>query len=418
MKRYQVIATIVLLSTLLLSACSGTALSGLSGSEILNSPQEIQQVTSEPPDVVQNSSAGLGTLSDYEQTLENVYTQVNPSVVNIQVVSQASSPVQMPQLPGNPFGFGNPGSGNVQEALGSGFVWDTQGHIVTNNHVVNGATNISVTFSDGTILEAKLVGADPDSDLAVIQVDNSTDLPKPIEVADSSQVKVGQLAIAIGNPYGLSGTMTTGIISALSRSLPVGLDNSLLQQGPTYTIPDIIQTDAAINPGNSGGVLVDTQGRLIGVTTAIASSVGANAGIGFVIPSTIVQKVVPILIKNGSYDHPRLGISGTSMTPDIAQAMNLDTQQKGALVIEVTPNGPADKAGIQGSAKSVTIQGQQTNVGGDVIIAIDGQPVKSFDDLASYLYTNTEVGQTVTLTVLRQGQQKQIEVTLGSVPTP
>jgi serine protease Do len=412
MKRYQVIATIVLLTTLLLSACSGTALSGSSATGVLTAPQEIAQVTGEAP------SASLSSLSDYEQTLENVYTQVNPSVVNIQVVSQASSSIQMPQLPGNPFGFGNPGSGNVQEALGSGFVWDDQGHIVTNNHVVNGATSISVTFSDGTILDAKLVGADPDSDLAVIQVENSTNLPKPIEVADSSQVKVGQLAIAIGNPYGLSGTMTTGIISALSRSLPVGLDNSLLQQGPTYTIPDIIQTDAAINPGNSGGVLVDTQGRLIGVTSAIASSVGANAGIGFVIPSTIVQKVVPVLIKSGSYDHPRLGISGTSMTPDIAQAMNLDAQQKGALVIDVTPNGPADKAGIQGSAKSVTIQGQQTNVGGDVIIAIDGQSVKSFDDLASYLYTNTEVGQTVTLTVLRQGQQKQIEVTLGSIPTP
>ena len=412
MKRYQVIATIVLLTTLLLSACSGTALSGSSATGVLTAPQEIAQVTGEAP------SASLSSLSDYEQTLENVYTQVNPSVVNIQVVSQASSSIQMPQLPGNPFGFGNPGSGNVQEALGSGFVWDDQGHIVTNNHVVNGATNISVTFSDGTILDAKLVGADPDSDMAVIQVENSTNLPKPIEVADSSQVKVGQLAIAIGNPYGLSGTMTTGIISALSRSLPVGLDNSLLQQGPTYTIPDIIQTDAAINPGNSGGVLVDTQGRLIGVTSAIASSVGANAGIGFVIPSTIVQKVVPVLIKSGSYDHPRLGISGTSMTPDIAQAMNLDAQQKGALVIDVTPNGPADKAGIQGSAKSVTIQGQQTNVGGDVIIAIDGQSVKSFDDLASYLYTNTEVGQTVTLTVLRQGQQKQIEVTLGSIPTP
>jgi len=415
MKRNQIITTILLISTLLLSACSASAITGTSASGVLSGPQQINQITTEAPSSNQTLSAGSGTLSDYEQTLENVYSQVNPSVVNIQVVSQASNSIQTPQLPNNPFGFGNPNSGGVQQALGSGFVWDAEGHIVTNNHVVSGATKITVTFADGTVLDAKLVGADPDSDLAVIQVD-STNLPKPVEVADSSQVKVGQMAIAIGNPYGLSGTMTTGIISALSRSLPVGLDNNTIQTGPTYTIPDIIQTDAAINPGNSGGVLVDTQGKLIGVTAAIESSVQANSGIGFVIPSTIVQKVVPVLIKNGSYDHPRLGISGTSMTPDLAQAMNLDAQQKGALVIDVTPNGPADKAGIQGSAKTVTIQGQQTTVGGDVIIAIDGQSVNNFDDLASYLYTNTDVGQTVTLTVLRQGQQEQVKVTLASVP--
>jgi serine protease Do len=417
MKRQRIITTIPILLALLLSACTGTALTGISGTGELNAPQQIAQVATSAPSTTQSSVTGSGSLADYEQTLENIYAQVNPSVVNIQVVSQASTSIQVPQLPGDPFGFGNPGSGGIQQALGSGFVWDTQGHIVTNNHVINGATKITVTFADGTVLDAKLVGADPDSDLAVIQV-NSSNLPKPIELADSTQVQVGQLGIAIGNPYGLSGTMTTGIISALSRSLPVGLDNSSTQQGPTYTIPDIIQTDAAINPGNSGGVLVDTQGKLIGVTAAIESSVQANSGIGFVIPSAIVQKVIPVLIQTGTYDHPRLGISGTSMTPDLAQAMNLDAQQKGALVIDVTPNGPADKAGIQGSAQTVTIQGQQTTVGGDVIIAIDGQPVKSFDDLASYLYTNTEVGQTVTLTVLRQGQQKQIDVTLASMPAP
>ncbi len=411
MKKNRLFITIPLFLALLLSACGGTAATG-----VLTAPQQIAQVTTQAPVASQSTSPGAGTLSDYEQTLENVYTQVNPSVVNIQVVSQASNSSQSFQFPGSPFGFGNPGSGSVQEALGSGFVWDSQGHIVTNNHVVNGATQITVTFSDGTVADAKLVGADPDSDLAVIQVSNVAQLPEPVQIADSSQVKVGQLAIAIGNPYGLSGTMTTGIISALSRSLPVGLDNAASQQGPTYTIPDIIQTDAAINPGNSGGVLVDTTGKLIGVTSAIESSVQANSGIGFVIPSTIVQKVIPVLIKNGSYDHPRLGISGTSLTPDLAQAMNLDAQQKGALVIDVTPNGPADKAGILGSAKTVTIQGQQTTVGGDVITAIDGQPVKNFDDLASYLYTNTEVGQTVTLTVLRKGQEKQIKVTLASLP--
>jgi 2-alkenal reductase len=300
--------------------------------------------------------------------------------------------------------------------LGSGFVWDTQGHIITNNHVVDGASKVQVTFSDGMTVDAKVVGTDPNADLAVLQVNVPASQLTPVVLADSTQVKVGQIAIAIGNPYGLAGTMTEGIISGLERTLPVGLDNLTSQQGPTYSIPDIIQTDASINPGNSGGVLVDIQGQLIGVTAAIESSSGSNSGIGFVIPSAIVKKVVPSLIATGSYQHPRLGISGTSMTPDLAKAMGLDSQQNGALVIEVTPGGPAANAGLQASNQTATINGQNVPVGGDVIVAINGQSVKQFDDLSTYLFYNTSIGQTVNLTVLRNGKEQTVKVTLDALP--
>ncbi|HEX7972910.1 MAG TPA: trypsin-like peptidase domain-containing protein, partial [Anaerolineales bacterium] len=222
-------------------------------------------------------TAASGPLAAYQSTLEQIYSQVGPSVVNIDVVIGATA---TRSRNGSPFGFGSQQS----EALGSGFVWDTQGNIVTNNHVVSGATQIQVTFSDGTTASAKLVGADPNADLAVVKVNVPASQLRPVQIADSTQVKVGQLAIAIGNPFGLAGTMTTGIISGLERSLPVGLDSQTgqtSQTGGTYAIPDIIQTDAAINPGNSGGVLVDDQGRLIGVTAAIESATNSNSGMAY-----------------------------------------------------------------------------------------------------------------------------------------
>jgi serine protease Do len=316
-----------------------------------------------------------------------------------------------PALPQNHPNLG-PGQ---QTALGSGFVWDTAGHIVTNNHVVDGATQISVTFADGTTASAKLVGADPDSDLAVIQVSVPASQLHPVQVGDSTQVKVGQFAIAIGNPYGEQNTMTTGIISALGRSLPVENPVSVTQGG-TYSIPDVIQTDASINPGNSGGVLLNSDGQVIGVTAAIESPNGTSAGIGFAIPSAIVQRVIPALIKTGHYDHPYLGISGTTLKPGAAQAMNLKSDQRGALVISVTPNGPSAKAGVQGGNSQTTVNGLQAQIGGDVITAIDNQPVKSFDDIVAYLARSTNVNQTVTLTILRNGKEQTIKVILSARP--
>jgi S1-C subfamily serine protease len=331
-----------------------------------------------------------------------VYELVNPSVVNINVAGQLSGgndflPEDHPEF--------------FAQGLGSGFVWDTEGHIVTNNHVVANAELIEVSFSDGVSIPAEIVGTDPDSDLAVLKVDMPEDRLRPVQVTDTDSVNVGQLAIAIGNPFGLDGTMTVGIVSAIGRSLPVGVGLS------TYSIPDIIQTDAPINPGNSGGVLVDAEGRLIGVTTAIESPVEANAGIGFAVPSDIVSKVVPALIDRGSYQHPWLGIMGRTLNPAQAEAMGLDSNQRGALVVGLVEGGPSEQAGLMPSQNTTTIRGIEVEVGGDVIIAIDGEPVNGIDEVISYLSRNTEVGQTITLTVLRDGDETGVEVTLGARPS-
>lgn len=362
----------------------------------------VNDTTSNAPsqDLARAPVAANGALAALQTTFEDVYQQVNPSVVNIQV--EAS-------LGGSSSRF----SQGVTQSLGSGFVWDTQGHIVTNNHVVEGATRVLVTFSDDTTVPADLVGADPQSDLAVIKVDPTKVDLRPVVMADSNQVKVGQIAIAIGNPYGLSGTMTQGIISARSRSLPVSSGSTSSMSG-TYTIPDIIQTDAAINPGNSGGVLLDVQGQVIGVPTAIRSSADSNSGIGFIVPANIVSRVVPVLIKDGKYDHPRLGITGTTLTSDLAESIGLKADQRGVVVIDVTSGGPASRAGVRGSTAR-TVNGQQVPSGGDVIIGIDNQTVRNFEDLSTYLFYNTEVGQTVDLHVLRDGRETTLKVTLATL---
>lgn len=371
-----------------------------------------------------NANPVLASLSTYQTALEDIYAKVNPSVVNIQVIEKAqaasNSTTDNPfaNIPGFQFYFGSPSSPNQQtpsqptQALGSGFVWNNDGYIVTNNHVVANADKIQVKFSDGTIANAKVVGTDVNSDLAVIQLVDYKGTLHPITSSESTDVKVGQVAIAIGNPYGLENTMTVGIVSALGRSLPTDQTAAT-----SYTIPDIIQTDAPINPGNSGGVLVNDQGQLIGVTAAIESSSGSNAGIGFAIPSSTVNKVIPALIKTGKYEHAYLGITGTTLTPDLATAMNVDSNQRGVLVVAVAKDGPADKAGLVGSSKDVTLNGVATKVGGDIITAIDGQTLTSIDDLISYLSSNTEVGQTVKLTVLRDGSEKTLEAIVMARPS-
>jgi S1-C subfamily serine protease len=246
-------------------------------------------------------------------------------------------------------------------------------------------------------------------------VDVAADQLIPVHLADSTQLKVGQLAIAIGNPFGEQGTMTTGIVSALGRSISATESQAL---GPAYAIPDIIQTDAPINPGNSGGVLVNDQGLVIGVTAAIESPVRASSGIGFAIPASIVQKVVPNLIKDGKYDHPYLEISGTTLNPDLVKAMKLPDGTRGALIGAVTPGGPAEKAGLHGSDRQATIDGQDVLVGGDVIVGIDGQPINSMDELIAYLFNNTEVGQTIKLSIVRNGKTSEISVKLQARPDP
>ena len=292
-------------------------------------------------------------------------------------------------------------------------MWDTDGHIITNNHVVEGSQVIRVNFSDGRSLLADLVGADADSDLAVLKVDLPANELVPITLADSTQVKVGQIAVAIGNPFNLNSSMTTGIISGVGRSLSIGSGDGT---GLYYSIPDVIQTDAAINPGNSGGVLVDINGGLIGVTTAIESPVRANSGVGYVIPSVIVKKIVPLLIRDGEFQQPWIGISGLDLTPESAVLMGLEPSQKGALVQQVQPNSPAEEAGLLGSETEGEIDGIPINVGGDVIIAADGDVVDDFEDLVAFLARKTIVGQTITLTIIRDGETLDVDLTLRARP--
>jgi serine protease Do len=427
-KRILSLTGILLVGVMMLSACSGISSAFSNSPSQVSVAQAAQQSSTAYPSNSNTNLTSVNTtgttntsaqaqitansdlLAAYESTLESIYTTVSPQVVNISVLTPATSS-SFQTFPG----FNNQQSQpQYSSALGSGFVWDTKGDIVTNNHVVDGATKIEVTFSNGTTVPATIVGQDPYSDLAVIKVDVSASMLQPVTMADSTQIKVGEIAIAIGNPYGFEGSMTVGNVSGLGRDLP---SNSNSQStGATYSIPDVIQTDAAINPGNSGGVLVNDQGQVIGVTSALESSSGSSSGIGFAIPAEIVSQVVPSLISTGKYDHPYLGISGTDMNPDIAQAMNLPSDTRGALVETVVAGGPAANAGLQGSNTQVTINGVQGTVGGDVITAIDGKTINSMSDVIAYLAIHTQVSQNVTLTILRNGQTQSVQVTLGTRP--
>lgn len=416
MKKTYLPITVLLIAGILLSSCSIALPKSIGDLTKDNSSEASETVVQQPQSSSSQSSASpqVITLTDpqaLQSAYNTVFDQVSPSVVHIEVTSEGQAlDQQFPDLPFSLPDNGQPQSRQMQSS-GSGFIWNDQGMIVTNNHVIDGAKNIMVEFSDGLRTEAKIIGADPESDLGVIQVDVDKSYLHPVTLTDSTQIRTGDIAIAIGNPFGLQSTMTVGIVSALGRSLP--LDNQSVA-GATYSIPDVIQTDAPINPGNSGGVLVNLGGQVMGVTSAIESTSGANAGIGFVIPSIIVNKVVPSLISTGSYDHPWIGISGGTIRSEVATEMGLATTQRGALVNEVIKGSPADLAGLQGSSKTIKINDSDVNIGGDIITAIDDAPVNDFEDLVAYLARYTDVGQKVTLTLLRDGKEQKIEVTLAS----
>ncbi|MBL8055096.1 MAG: trypsin-like peptidase domain-containing protein [Anaerolineales bacterium] len=354
---------------------------------------------------------------DGEQALEQLYSRVNPAVVNITVVAKdqaAPSGLTVPELPGFPqFQAPTPSTPGVSVGEGSGFVYDNQGHIVTNNHVVANAAQIKVTFADGVEAAGTVVGAAPDADLAVIKVDVDPSELHPLALGESDALKVGQTAVAIGNPFGLAGSMTTGIVSGLGRLLA---DGGQTPAGGSYSIPDIIQTDAAINPGNSGGPLLDLAGDVIGVNTAIESPVRGSSGVGYAVPAAIVRQVVPALIEHGRYDFPYLGITGTTLGADLAKAMHLEAGQRGVLVVAAAEGGPAAKAGLRGSATETQVAGLPAKIGGDVIVKVDSQPVSEFSDLLSYLVRHTRVGQAVQLEILRDGRSQTMSVTLAARP--
>lgn len=374
-----------------------------SGTLRVSSSQQQSALAPAPTAVPLPANASVG-----ERTASDVYRKVSPSVVYIQVVEGSSAtPSTQRQSPGTPRTPNQPPSG-VQVASGSGFVLDKQGHIVTNDHVVEGASQIEVTFLDGTTVHARVVGQDPSSDLAVIQVDVNPLLLQPVDLGDSSVLAVGQQVFAIGNPFGQLWTMTSGIVSAVGRTIHSGTSS--------YSIPEVVQTDASINPGNSGGPLLDSQGHVIGVNAQIESQDGSSSGVGFAIPVNIVKRVAPALIKDGHYNYAWLGVTGTDLTLDLKEAMNLATDLRGALVMDVASGGPADKAGLQGSPSQATIDGSQTPIGGDVITAVDKQPVTGMDGVIDYLFTSKQPGDKITLTVLRNGQQQDVTVTLGQRP--
>jgi len=290
--------------------------------------------------------------------------------------------------------------------VGSGFVFDKKGHIITNAHVINDAKKVIVTFLDGRSYNADVIGFDEFTDIGVIKVNADLTLLHPLTLGDSSNLKVGEQIAAIGNPFGLSGSMTSGIVSQLGRLLP---------SGHGYSIPDVIQTDAAINPGNSGGPLLNMRGEIVGINTAIQSTTGEFTGVGFAVPSKTIAKIVPSLITNGEYNHPWIGISGRDIDPDLAKVLNLN-DAVGFLVITVVPDSPAEKAGIHGSDETVTIDGINYPKGGDIILAVDGIEVRKIDDILIYLQRAKSVGDEMNLEVLRDGRTTNITITLQERP--
>ena len=327
--------------------------------------------------------------SDSELSLPDLFTKVDKSVVQI-TDSDETDP--------------------LDSRLGSGFVYDTNGHIITNNHVVSGGGRLDVTFPDGTVYRASLIGSDPFTDLAVLYLE---DVPPeklvPLPLADSSAIRVGEQVAAIGNPFGLSGSMSAGIISGLGRLIPA-------QEAGDFSIPDVIQTDAPINPGNSGGPLLNMRGEVIGINSAIFSTTGQFAGVGFAIPSNTIDKVVPSLITSGSFKHPWLGVAGSDMTPGIADRLGLE-EPRGFLVMEVVAGSPAEQAGIRGGDEDATIDGVPIKLGGDVIVGVDNKTVRKIDDILVYLQREKAVGDELQLTILRDGQEMQITAVLGARPS-
>jgi len=338
--------------------------------------------------------------SPHSSSLTDIFKQVQNSVVQItskgngmQIIINGNPPVDQ------------------QSRLGSGFVYDQQGHIISNSHVVSGAKTVDVTFVDGNTYTANVIGNDPSSDVAVLQItdNNYSSAEKsgvPLAIANSSKLQVGEQIIAIGNPFGLSDTMTTGIVSQIGRLLP--------NPDTGFSIPNGIQTDAAINPGNSGGPLLNMQGQVVGMNTAILSGTGGFSGLGFAIPSNIIIRIVPTLIQKGTYDHPWLGISGGSMTADVAQSAGLPVNYKGVVVSSIQSGSPADKAGLKGTTRDII--GPNTHIG-DIITAIDGRTVKRIDDIINYIEMHKSVGSNVKLTINRNGQTKDLNAVLQARPS-
>lgn len=336
-----------------------------------------------------SSSLGFCITEDEKNNIA-VYEKAADGVVNITSIA-----VQLDFF-FNPF----PAQGS-----GSGSIIDLRGHILTNHHVVANAQKLEVTLADGSKWPAKLVGSDPDNDLAVIKIDAPREKLKVIPMGDSKNLKIGQKVLAIGNPFGLERTLTTGVISSLGRTI---------RSDAGYLIEDVIQTDAAINPGNSGGPLLNSEGEIIGINTAIISPSGGSVGIGFAIPVNTAKRVIPELISKGYVSYPYIGATIQSLIPEIAQFLKLKVD-RGAMIAEVVKGGPADKAGLKGGTQRVQVGNMIVIVGGDVVVKADQQDIKTHDDLIRYI-REKKPGDTILLKVYRKDEFKEIKVTLGERP--
>ena len=295
---------------------------------------------------------------------------------------------------------------NNRGNMGSGFVYKDDGYIITNHHVVDNAERVTITFLDGESYIAKIIGTDADLDIAVLKVEIGSTYLQPIPIGDSSHLKVGEPIAAIGNPFGLSGSMTSGIISQIGRLLP---------QDSGYSIPDVIQTDAAINPGNSGGPLLNMKGEVVGMNTAIQSATGEFTGVGFAVPSNTIKKVVPVLIRDGIFHHPWMGISGSDVDPDLAKIRELNSS-KGFLIATVIEGSPADAAGLQGVTITKEIDGREYPIDGDIIIKIDDVVVRKISDILIHLQREKSIGDELIMTVNRDGTMIEAVLVLGERP--
>jgi len=361
-----------------------------------NKPGVVDTLATKVPEIVSTNIppvfVNAEDLANVDQFLTTLYEKINPGVVTIIATSTQG------------------------EGSGSGFVYDYDGHIITNYHVVEGADAIEVDFASGKKVYGDVIATDIDSDIAVIKVDLPASELVPLPLGDSDALKVGQMVVAIGNPYRLTSTMTLGVVSAKGRVL-----DSLrtTEDFTSYTAGDLIQTDAAINPGNSGGPLLNLAGEVVGVNRAIRTSGttieggAVNTGIGYAVSINIVKRVVPVLISEGVYNYPLMGISSTSteLTLDMWRQIS-DTVTSGVYVVSVTPGGPADQAGLVGGTQATDLQGFYT--GGDIIIAVDGLPVNIYGDLISYIFKNKSPGDVINLTIIRDGQEMEVPLTLGS----
>ena len=378
---------IIIISTLFLISCTtalntnqNTSGTGLDKQSSVNKSEE------------NNKFENLKLLKAKEFQLNTIYSTSLPSIVHIKVRQTVPGFFQNQERTGQ----------------GSGFIWDTEGNIVTNYHVVASASIVDVEFADGSQYSASVIGLDPNSDLAIIKVNPNGKILTPLNLGDSTNVKVGNHTIVIGSPFGQEFSMSTGIVSAIKRTVP--------SQNAMFSIPNVIQTDAAINPGNSGGPLMDIEGNVIGINSQIISRSGGNQGIGFAIPINSVKKIIPTLIKGEKFEYPYIGITGMDLNTNLKKALEIDSEIKGVMIVDVVKGSPADLGGLLGYTGTVSDNDNSYPSGGDILTAINTIPIKSMSDLLTLLFSDYSPGDSVTFTILRDSSSFDLDITLISRP--